>query len=626
MPLQPRRTWSAEDERRRRLEEDPDAYDVGPHTVTCAGCHRPIRLNATGRYYAANWNKHKMGCKNTNAANGASAVSAESKFTGRVAAFRVAKPAESSEPFTIPTKLNTLTSQESRHLPAHVLYPSSHRLDGTERTDSWSDHFPAKGLSSVGEHGTASTSYRGERSGMSRRSANDHSTDASDKRAPIALTHSDTPKAQVDKVPESPTLSGMRRQLRSPTGPLSRVEEQEAYGSMRTPLRGERERYGQSPHAIQAIGPQRKEPSPLHHSEDAFRHDTHQPPLEAPPKFQRVLDKGKDHHIEHTSPHVLQRAIEHKHQYLAAEFQRRGTPIEHVYAINRTSNIDSIASQERSSGLGRQAHRPRVLAERGFVSDFGSDSAASSPEFSASRLGRSLSNTTSAFSDSTLQAYSRLDDRVLPPLSSLSLTHRANSNSSVATLEKPTHHNSQNEERHNSSSLGASLDRSPLWRERTHAWVQAGSAWSGSDREAPESVVLPPIRATLDSPPSNAPGTRRRQREADGSDDSSMDEDRPSPPKVFVVPMNASRTSSTPRADDLSLTYKPKRVSSDEDANVGGDSNRSTFVGNQSERNESIAKGSQNNIPRLHPVWKWERSEDVPRSRGLNSENDVLMS
>ena len=76
MPLQPRRTWSAEDERRRRLEEDPDAYDVGPHTVTCAGCHRPIRLNATGRYYAANWNKHKMGCKNTNAANGASAVSA----------------------------------------------------------------------------------------------------------------------------------------------------------------------------------------------------------------------------------------------------------------------------------------------------------------------------------------------------------------------------------------------------------------------------------------------------------------------------------------------------------------------------------------------------------------------
>ena len=74
--LQPRRTWSAEDERRRRLEEDPDAYDVGPHSVTCAGCHRPIRLNATGRYYAANWNKHKMGCKNTNAVNGAGAVSA----------------------------------------------------------------------------------------------------------------------------------------------------------------------------------------------------------------------------------------------------------------------------------------------------------------------------------------------------------------------------------------------------------------------------------------------------------------------------------------------------------------------------------------------------------------------
>lgn len=75
MPLQPRRNWSPEDERRRRLEEDPDAYDVTPHSVTCAGCHRPIRLNATGRYYAANWNKHKMGCKNTTAVNGGNVTS-----------------------------------------------------------------------------------------------------------------------------------------------------------------------------------------------------------------------------------------------------------------------------------------------------------------------------------------------------------------------------------------------------------------------------------------------------------------------------------------------------------------------------------------------------------------------
>ena len=70
MPLQPRRTWSAEDDRRRKLEADPDAYDVGPHSVTCRGCHRPIRLNATGRYYAANWNKHKMGCKIANNVDG----------------------------------------------------------------------------------------------------------------------------------------------------------------------------------------------------------------------------------------------------------------------------------------------------------------------------------------------------------------------------------------------------------------------------------------------------------------------------------------------------------------------------------------------------------------------------
>lgn len=75
MPLQPRRTWSAEDDRRRRLEADPDAYDVGPHTVTCRGCHRPIRLNATGRYYAANWNKHKMGCKIANSQDGGGSAS-----------------------------------------------------------------------------------------------------------------------------------------------------------------------------------------------------------------------------------------------------------------------------------------------------------------------------------------------------------------------------------------------------------------------------------------------------------------------------------------------------------------------------------------------------------------------
>lgn len=81
MPLQPRRNWSPEDERRRRLEEDPDAYDVTPHSVTCAGCHRPIRLNATGRYYAANWNKHKMGCKNTTAVNGGNVTSMVSAIT-----------------------------------------------------------------------------------------------------------------------------------------------------------------------------------------------------------------------------------------------------------------------------------------------------------------------------------------------------------------------------------------------------------------------------------------------------------------------------------------------------------------------------------------------------------------
>lgn len=75
IPLQPRRAWSAEDERCRRLEDDPDAYDVGPHSVTCGGCHRPIRLNATGRYYAANWNKHKMGCKNTSAVSGTGGTS-----------------------------------------------------------------------------------------------------------------------------------------------------------------------------------------------------------------------------------------------------------------------------------------------------------------------------------------------------------------------------------------------------------------------------------------------------------------------------------------------------------------------------------------------------------------------
>lgn len=90
MPLQPRRNWSPEDERRKRLEEDPDAYDVTPHSVTCAGCHRPIRLNATGRYYAANWNKHKMGCKNTTAVNGGNVTSMVSS-TGHILDFTEAK-------------------------------------------------------------------------------------------------------------------------------------------------------------------------------------------------------------------------------------------------------------------------------------------------------------------------------------------------------------------------------------------------------------------------------------------------------------------------------------------------------------------------------------------------------
>lgn len=63
LPLQPRRAWTVEDVRKRALENDPDAYDVGPHAVTCRSCHRSIRLNATGRYYAANWNKHKASCR-----------------------------------------------------------------------------------------------------------------------------------------------------------------------------------------------------------------------------------------------------------------------------------------------------------------------------------------------------------------------------------------------------------------------------------------------------------------------------------------------------------------------------------------------------------------------------------
>ncbi|KLO07090.1 hypothetical protein SCHPADRAFT_664889 [Schizopora paradoxa] len=142
VPIQPRRAWTAEDSRRKKLEEDPDAYDVTPHSVTCAGCHRPIRLNGTGRYYAANWNKHKMGCKNTHASNSSASRSMESKFNGRVAAFRVTKPPEGVDPKARPSP----SSAAKRRAPV----PSSNSSQAsTSESGSIDIHPPPTTTSSV---------------------------------------------------------------------------------------------------------------------------------------------------------------------------------------------------------------------------------------------------------------------------------------------------------------------------------------------------------------------------------------------------------------------------------------------------------------------------------------------
>ena len=119
--------------------------------------------------------------------------------------------------------------------------------------------------------------------------------------------------------------------------------------------------------------------------------------------------------------------------------------------------------------------------------------------------------------------------------------------------------------------------------------MQSGTARSVSDRDSPESVVLPPIRTATSSPRVNYSDTKRRQREDDEFDGISTSEDMPSPPRVLLLSTDSSKMSSTVRAEDLSAKYKLVNPSSDSFSNVGGDSMSSLVVGNQSER-ESWAR------------------------------------
>lgn len=566
MALQPKRTWSAEDERRRRLEEDPDAYDVGPHSVTCAGCHRPIRLNATGRYYAANWNKHKMGCKNTNAVNGSNAMSAvcdtfsmanlslsrllmhlhaqESKFTGRVAAFRVAKPSESSEPSTLSNAFRVPASYGLDRICADGPRESGIR--------------PPQGGQSLMSGYTRSPSSQSER-----RSPHDN-IHGRPRATPYPSVRSNSSGALYGGHSHSPLL-GLQASTGSPTAPSLRLEDGESYGPTEAPFRTEHVQNDRSSHGVPAFGIQRgrANSTPSHHSEDTQRL-AYLRSRDVFPESDHLLDKGKRRHFEpaHSTSHHYSPL--RKYAHLGADFR----------TYDRVDDQDSYPGRTQASDFSGSSNKPRDWRENHIISDIDSNSTASPPGFGTRPAGRTQ-KLPASFSPSPLPQ-DRLDERVLPPLSSLSL-----SQTSMPGPIKDRSGEHRSKARYDNSRATAAPEEGYSWRERTSAWVQTGATSLVLDRDSPESVVLPPIRNTSRLTRGSPASIGRRQREDDEHDHNSMDEDRPSPFKVLVLPLGQSHLSSTPRADDLSLEYKRAGISSGEDMNIGGDS---TLVGSHSQR------------------------------------------
>ncbi|KAL5533716.1 hypothetical protein ACEPAG_176 [Sanghuangporus baumii] len=581
MALQPKRTWSAEDERRRRLEEDPDAYDVSPHSVTCAGCHRPIRLNATGRYYAANWNKHKMGCKNTNAVNGANAMSAESKFTGRVAAFRVAKPSENTE-LLVPS--------------ASSGNPGPHELDRMHADVAKQSH-PQDRDQSTSSRFTRPPSFRQEqhRLGDSMVS-HDHP-----RAIPYPSVRSNSSGALYGGLTQSPLLAS-HKSSRSPNVPSLRLEEQGSYGPIEAPFSAEAQN-DRSSYGVPASGIQRgrANSTPSHHSEDTQRL-AYLCSRDAFPESKHLLDKGKRRYVEsgHSNSHHYSPL--RKYAHLGADLR----------TYDKVSDLGSYPSRTEAFDVSSSSNKARDWRENHGISDIDSSSTASPPGFGAKQAGRSQ-KIPASFSPSPLPQ-DPVDERVLPPLSSLSLAKPVVSGS-LSRTDRSSGYRSM--VHYDSSRVAGAPEDGYSWRERTKAWVQTGATSLVIDRDSPESVVLPPIRDASGRPRGSPASFRRRQREDDEDDDNSMDEDRPSPPKVLALPLEQSRPSSTPRTDDLSLEFKHADVSSGEDMNIGGDS---TFVGNHPQYGRENLRDVKTEAPRLHPVWKWEQRGEASKSTGAVSQ------
>ncbi|KAL5519471.1 hypothetical protein ACEPAH_1154 [Sanghuangporus vaninii] len=584
MALQPKRTWSAEDERRRRLEEDPDAYDVGPHSVTCAGCHRPIRLNATGRYYAANWNKHKMGCKNTNAVNGANAMSAESKFTGRVAAFRVAKPTENTEPLVLSASSSNPVPHELDRIHADVVKPS-HPQDRNQSTPSrftrppsfrYEQHTP--GISTVSRDRPRAIPYPSIRSNSS--------------------------GALYSGLTQSPLLAS-HKPSRSPNVPSLRLEEQGSYGPIEAPF-GEDVQNDRSSYGVPTSGVQRgrANSTPSHHSEDTQRL-AYLGSRDAFLESKHLLDKGKRRYFESTRSNSHHYSPLRKYAHLGADLRMH----------DRVSDLDSYPSRTEAADASSSSNKARDWRESHGISDIDSNSTASPPGFGARQAGRSQ-QIPASFSPKPLPQ-DTVDERVLPPLNSLSLAKPIVPGPLSRTDRSGDYRGMVH---YDSSRVAGAPEDGYSWRERTRAWVQTGATSLVIDRDSPESVVLPPIRDGSGRPRGSPVSIRRRQREDDEHDDNSMDEDRPSPPKVLVLPLGQSHSSSTPRTDDLSLEYKHADVSSGEDMNIGGDS---TFVGNHSQYGRENLTVTKTDAPRLHPVWKWEQREEASKSTGAASQEEA---
>ncbi|KAI5122366.1 hypothetical protein M0805_004123 [Coniferiporia weirii] len=639
MPLQPRRTWSAEDERRKRLEEDPDAYDVGPHSVTCAGCHRPIRLNATGRYYAANWNKHKMGCKNTNAVSGAGAITAESRFTGRVAAFRVAKPSESSEPFT--------------HSPAPGA--SDTELLSSSQALNRASAAPA---SMIG--GTASQLAPTTLSPLYPNQALDYQTTTAGRRYALKSSHQTSSSGRPLSLPAprpehlDTSLVGTEKRLASSYPPrMEKVKEggdaKAGYAMLRSP-----QSVHESTRPIAGHVPASRGFTPVSSSQRAL------------PTSVFVSDEGKGQQVTGDTS--------------SSTYSRRAAPSYSLYATlspQAQSSLDKQPHPSRPQPFPPNLHRVR---EAGASSSGATPKASlTKPPFSRRSLspfpGKATpspppdfhsesSSVHSGTADDAEPSYRTVvrgyDSRTLPSLSSLTLQRTGDANLPSSSSRGQTFTRGH---RDSSSYAGANMNLPPLghqhrsgWRDHTLARSQeSSSSTSDSNLGQTESVVLPPIWTVTHtgSPRVSPTGTKRRSEEDGGYDRYATTEDKPSPPKMYAHsggssdrglpgkhPTLPSGDTSPRRRISRSAVSPQSSTSSGPGSMVKEETSEDTSTDGASLRAPSPPYGllsevhsAEENAGRLHPVWKWEQRGGSSNSllsaqpdAGEERDNDIEMS